>query len=101
MDGHIAAPRTAHTPLLFPALLFDWLIAFTHTLTIFDNIILDKSAGSKSGLHVDLHRGTQDCVHSTFIMFDWLITLTLTLFDNITLEKSAVSKSGVYVDFYR
>ena len=42
-----------YTSLSYPALLFDWLI--TLTLTIFDNIVLDKSAGSKSGLYVDFY----------------------------------------------
>ena len=35
----------------YAALLFDWLI--TLTLTIFDIIILEQSAGSKSGVYVD------------------------------------------------
>ena len=48
-------PKTVYTLLLYPALLFDWLITLTLTLTIFDDIILDKSAGSKSGVYVDLY----------------------------------------------
>ena len=51
--------RTAYTPLLFPALLFDWLntLTLTLTLTILDHIILEISAGSQSGVHVDFdHR---------------------------------------------
>jgi len=43
-----------YTSLSYPALVFDWLI--THNLTICDNIILDKSAGSKSGVSVDFQR---------------------------------------------
>ena len=50
---HVSTSRTAYTPLLFPALLFDWLIILT--LTIFDNIILEKSAGSISGVYVDFY----------------------------------------------
>ena len=46
-------PRTAYTPVLFPALLFDWLIILT--LTVFDIIILEKSAGGKSGVYVDFY----------------------------------------------
>ena len=59
---------TAYTSPLFPALLFDWLITLiltltlTLTLTIFDNIVLEKRAGSKSGAYVELYaillRGT-------------------------------------------
>ena len=41
--------ETVYTSLLYPAILFDWLI----TLTVFDNVILDKSAGGKSGVYVD------------------------------------------------
>ena len=50
-------PETVDTSLSYPALLFDWLITPTHTLTltIFDDIILEKSAGSKSGVYVDLY----------------------------------------------
>ena len=63
-------PRSAYTllfpallfpALLFPALLLGWLITLTLTLTlihtIFDNIILEKIAGSKSGVYVDLYNG--------------------------------------------
>jgi len=39
--GEGGTPRTAYTPLLFPALLFDWWITLILTLTIFDNIILE------------------------------------------------------------
>ena len=48
-------PRTAYTPLLFPALLFDWSITLTLTLNLsnFHNIILEKSAGSKNGVNVE------------------------------------------------
>ena len=41
-----------YTSPLYPALLFDWLI--TLTLTVFGNMILEKSAGSKSGVKVYL-----------------------------------------------
>ena len=44
--------------LSYPALLFDWLITLNLTLTRAlvkcDNIILEQSAGSKSGLYVEL-----------------------------------------------
>ena len=43
-------PRTTYIPILFPALLFDWLITLILTLTVFDNIVLEKSAGSKHGV---------------------------------------------------
>ena len=36
-------------------LLFDWLITLTLTLTIVDNIILEKSAGGGSGVYVELY----------------------------------------------
>ena len=49
------SPRTAYTPPSFPALLFDWLITLILTLTIFDNIILQNSAGSKSGVYVEFY----------------------------------------------
>ena len=55
---NVRIPRTAYTSILFPALLFDWLITLILTLTIFDDIIPEKSAGSKT---------TQDRIHSTFI----------------------------------
>ena len=45
----IQRPETVYTSLSHPALLFDWLI----TLTIFDNIIQEKSAKIKSGVYVD------------------------------------------------
>ena len=45
--------KTVYTSLSYPALLFDRLI--TLTLAMFDNIILDKSAGSKSGVYVDFY----------------------------------------------
>ena len=40
-----------------PALLFDWLITLILTVTVFDNIVLEKSAdaGSKSGVCVDFY----------------------------------------------
>ena len=41
-----------YTSLSYPAALLDWLI----TLTIFDNILLEKNAGSKSGGYVDTNR---------------------------------------------
>ena len=81
--------------------MFDWLITLiftftlTLTLTIFGNFILEKSAGSKSGAHVDFY-----LLSYYPQLFDWLITLTLTILDNLILEKGAGSKSGVYVDFY-
>ena len=41
----IAALKTVYTSLSYPELLFDWLITLTLilTLTIFDNIILEKA----------------------------------------------------------
>ena len=45
-------PENVYNLLLFPALLFDCLISFT----IFDNITLEKSAGSKSGVYVNFYR---------------------------------------------
>ena len=49
-------PETVYNSLSYPALSFDWLITLTLTLTLFDNIILDKSAGSNSGEYVDPKR---------------------------------------------
>ena len=59
-------PETVYTSLSYPALLFDWVITQTLTLTVSDNIILDGSAGSKSGVYVDFHTETRDHVHFTF-----------------------------------
>ena len=49
--------ETVYTSLSYPALLFDWLIipTLTLTLTICDNITLERSAGSKSGVYVDFY----------------------------------------------
>ena len=51
--------NTGHTSLLYPALLFDWLISFT--LTNRDHIILAQSAGSENGVCVnfDARRGAR------------------------------------------
>ena len=49
----IEGPKTLYTSLSYPAFLFDWLI--TPTLTIFDDMILETSAGSKSGVYVDFY----------------------------------------------
>ena len=54
-----ADTETAYTSLSCPALLFDWLITLTLTLTIFDTIILDQSAGSNSGVYVDFYNADQ------------------------------------------
>ena len=51
----------------YQALLFDWLITLIHTLTIFDNMILEQNAGSKSGVYVDFYTRTRDRVHFTFV----------------------------------
>ena len=44
-------------PLANPStqLLFDWLITLALTLINCDNIILEQSAGSKSGVYVDIY----------------------------------------------
>ena len=49
-------PETVNTSVSYPALLFDWLITLTLTLTltILENIILEKSAVSKSGVYIDI-----------------------------------------------
>ena len=52
---HNIGPRSVFTPLLFPALLFVWLITLDLTLTIRDNIVLEKSAESKSGVYGDFY----------------------------------------------
>ena len=63
------APETVYTSLAYLALLFDWSITLTVTLTvtIFDNIILEQSAGSKSGVYVCSCEGTRDRVHFIFV----------------------------------
>jgi len=48
--ANMRTPDTVYTSLSYPAPLFDWLITLTLTLTSFDNIVLDQSAGSKSGV---------------------------------------------------
>ena len=47
-------PETVYTSLSYPALLFDWLITLTLALTLinFNNVILEQSAGSKSGVYI-------------------------------------------------
>ena len=45
--------RTTYTLVSPPLVLFDWLINLTLTLTIFDNITLEKTGGSKSRVYVD------------------------------------------------
>ena len=105
----LSHPQTGevYTSLSYPARLFDWLITLSLTLINCDNIILEQSAGSKSGVYIDLYCSTRDLLYTSpsypAILFDWLIILTLTLTlincDNIILEQSAGSKSGVYIDF--
>ena len=51
MGAQLPETATVCSSLSYPALLFDWLI--TLTLLNCDNIILDQSAWSKSGVHVD------------------------------------------------
>ena len=52
MEAGVGISRLATRELL----LFDWLITLilTLTLVVFDSIILEKSAGSKSGVQVDI-----------------------------------------------
>ena len=51
----IQVPETVYTSLSYPALLLEWLITLTLTLINYDNIILEKSAGSNGGVvHVDI-----------------------------------------------
>ena len=74
----IAAPETVYTLLSNPALLFDWLIILT--LTIFDNITLDKVPGVKVECTSTFME--PETVYTSLsypaLLFDWLITLTLT-----------------------
>ena len=51
--SNVLRSETVYTSLAYPALLFDWLI--TLNLTIVDDIILDKNAGSKIGGYVDFY----------------------------------------------
>ena len=48
-------PEIVYTSLSYPALLNDWLITLTLTLINCDTIILEQSAGSKSGAYVDFY----------------------------------------------
>ena len=53
LGGCLTARETVYTSLSYPVLLFDWFI--TLTLIVFDNMILDQSAGSESGVDVDFY----------------------------------------------
>ena len=76
-----------------------WLITLTLNLIKCENIILEQSAGSKSGVYVDLYCNFANSTKVKCIR-SWLLTLTLNSCDNIILERGAGSQSGVYVEFY-
>ena len=81
--AHPHPPPRQHSSYI-PPLSFDWFTTLALTLTIFDNIILEKSDGSKGGVYVNFYRSFNppECLSPCDVVHDKIECAAMSLIRN-------------------